>query len=122
MTGIVAEDHRPKRIADETTELLDVPADLLRRESVERVDLLKCDVEGAEFDALLGAEVEVLRKVERIAVELHLTSELPAGRADALRAHLRVAGFELEEEEGPEMYGGTLKQLLLHGWRQPSSR
>lgn len=92
-------------------------ADLFAREGVERCALLKCDVEGAEYDALLAAPLEVLGRVERIAVELHLTPDLPAGRADALRAHLRAAGFALDEEEGPEMYGGTLKQLLLHGVR-----
>lgn len=93
-------------------------ADLFLREGIERCALLKCDVEGAEFDALLAAPLEVLAKVDRVAVELHLTPDLAAGTADALRAHLRAAGFALEEEEGPEMYGGTLKQLLLHGTRR----
>lgn len=93
-------------------------ADLFAREGVTRCDLLKCDVEGAEFDALLSAPQETLRKVERVAIELHLTPDLPADRPDALRAHLRAAGFALEEEDGPAMYGGTLKQILVHGVRR----
>lgn len=91
--------------------------DLFAREGVERCALLKCDVEGAEFDALLGADLDTLRRVERVAVELHLTPDTPAGRADALRAHLRAAGFALEEESGPTMYDGRLEQALLHGVR-----
>lgn len=92
--------------------------DLFARERVERCDLLKCDVEGAEFEALLAAPLDTLRRVERVAIELHLTPDLPADRPEALRAHLRAAGFTLEEEDGPAMYGGTLKQILVHGSRR----
>lgn len=42
-----------------------------------RVPLLKCDIEGAEYDAFLACPSDVLMKVERIAMEWHGPSEAP---------------------------------------------
>jgi len=47
-------------------------ADLFRRESVDHCSLLKCDVEGAEFDVFRSTTREILMKIDRIAMEVHL--------------------------------------------------
>lgn len=43
----------------------------------DRVDLVKCDVEGAEFDAFLACPHETLAKVDRITMEWHGPAECP---------------------------------------------
>jgi len=55
--------------------------------------MLKLDCEGAEFDILLQAPEEALRKVQRIALEYH-DSLTPYRHAD-LERFLREAGFEV---------------------------
>jgi FkbM family methyltransferase len=45
--------------------------DLFLAEKIEKVDLLKMDCEGAEYEILLTAPDEVLQKVERIIMEYH---------------------------------------------------
>jgi hypothetical protein len=45
---------------------------LFASKRIERVDLLKMDIEGYEYEAVLGSkEVFSARKVNRIALELH---------------------------------------------------
>ena len=65
-------------------------ATLLRREHLERVDLLKMDIEGAEHEVLAATPPEVLRRVGSIALEYH-----PVAPRAALFARLRDAGFAL---------------------------
>lgn len=61
-------------------------------ETVGECDLLKCDIEGAEF-ALFDPAAQWLRRVKRIAVEYHWDHE--AG--DRLQAQLESAGFATEK-------------------------
>ena len=90
--------------------------DLFEREGIDHCALLKCDVEGAEFDILLNTTVETLGRVERIAVEFHLSRDLPATNLEALRSHLCEAGFRLEEEEGDSVEG-LFRRGMLYGTR-----
>ncbi|QRN83407.1 FkbM family methyltransferase [Chloroflexota bacterium] len=45
--------------------------DVLDKQTVERIDLLKLDCEGAEYPILMGASNETLAKVDRIIMEYH---------------------------------------------------
>ncbi len=45
--------------------------EMLRREDVQRVDLLKIDVEGAELDVLLGLDAETWPRVQQVVMETH---------------------------------------------------
>lgn len=47
-------------------------ADCLRQTGVTHIDLLKCDIEGAEFSLLPSLSSELLRNVSNVAVEYHL--------------------------------------------------
>ena len=60
----------------------------LKEHDIERVDLLKLDVEGAELDALMGLGPRI-RDVYRIVGELHLTWV----DEDAFQSFLREHGF-----------------------------
>lgn len=69
-------------------------AALFDRHGIERVDLLKVDIEGAEIDALLAAPREVLARVAQITIEFHdcLDPALADGTARVDRK-LRDVGF-----------------------------
>lgn len=46
-------------------------ADVLAQHTLDRVDLLKLDCEGAEYEILMNAQEETLAKVQRIVMEYH---------------------------------------------------
>ena len=60
------------------------------------IDLLKLDVEGAEYDIILGTPPDVLRRVHRIVLEYH---PVPGSTVAQLASHLAAAGFSWERQE-----------------------
>lgn len=85
--------------ADETEEDLEVALlgieDVMSRSGVERVDLLKLDIEGSEIEVLRDVPTSVLGAIAQISVEFHsflgAAGEKQAIREVSLR--LRAAGF-----------------------------
>lgn len=74
-------------------------ADFLERLGVERVDLLKVDIEGAELEVLGGAAPELLARIDQIAVEFHETVGL--GTAQEVREQIRrLHGFGFRVVKG----------------------
>ncbi len=74
--------------------------DFMREQGLDRIDLLKIDVEGAEIEILLRLEESVLACVKQITVEFHAhTLELLSNREEETRkvreviARLRMLGF-----------------------------
>jgi FkbM family methyltransferase len=67
----------------------------LVRAGLDRVDLLKLDIEGAEIPLLENAREETLRRIGQITVELHdfLAGRQDASRIRSLKRRLRRAGF-----------------------------
>jgi FkbM family methyltransferase len=70
--------------------------DLFERQNIDAVDLLKCDVEGAEFDVLQAAPIALLRRVARVTAELHFDARQGPEFGDRLALHLQSAGHEIE--------------------------
>lgn len=70
---------------------VDVPTVTLTDAVGSGCDLLKLDCEGAEFEALLGAEDETLRRAQRIILEFHRIAGSPA----AIVERLEAAGMEV---------------------------
>ncbi len=64
-------------------------AEILAREAVQGIDLLKLDCEGAEYDILFSAAPLDMSRVREIRMEYH------SGRDTELKTHLRNAGFEI---------------------------
>lgn len=64
-------------------------AEILARDAVRGIDLLKLDCEGAEYDILLSAAASDIGRVREIRMEYH------AGRDTELKTYLRNAGFEI---------------------------
>jgi FkbM family methyltransferase len=65
--------------------------ELMQRHGLSRIDFLKSDIEGSEFDLFRDATAW-LPRVDRIAMEVHAH----AGSPVALCEQLRAAGFQIE--------------------------
>jgi FkbM family methyltransferase len=107
--------HLEGSAGHEEVETISLP-DLFAREGVERCSLLKCDIEGAEFDVFAATPPEVLDRIDALAVEVHTSAELPPGEVDALRARLAGAGFDVTVEKGWR-YQGSMDLAMLFAVR-----
>ena len=70
--------------------------DLLHGRRVSTVDLLKCDIEGAEYDVFAGADAATLGRIREIAMEVHVSPAHPPRLLKELTARLRGHGFAVE--------------------------
>ena len=68
--------------------------DVLREEQVRRVDLLKIDVQRAEWDVLQGLEAEDWERIGQVVLEVH-DWEGGSGRAAEIRELLQAKGYEV---------------------------
>lgn len=85
--------ERLRRVQAPVTRL----SDFLRDQQIERVHLLKVDVEGSEGAVLAGIDEADWPRIEQLVVEVHDA----AGRAESLRAMLAERGYiaTLEAED-----------------------
>ena len=59
-----------------------------------RCDFLKMDIEGGEYAILQGMDANLLKRVQRIALEYH--DNTPAGKHDELVRRLQSSGFQVQ--------------------------
>jgi FkbM family methyltransferase len=86
-------------------------SDVFRREGIERVDLLKMDVEGAEFDAIDGIDAADWPRIAQVIVEVHQGEESCA-RMERL---LAAQGFETDAwQQAPNVFA---RHWLVYGRR-----
>ena len=70
--------------------------DLFRKHDVDVCDLLKCDIEGGEYDAFENVPESVLARIQRIRMEYHLfDSPDLQERFKNLRKRLEGSGFRV---------------------------
>jgi FkbM family methyltransferase len=86
-------------------------ADLFAREKIDRCALLKCDVEGAEFEIFRHAPREVLARIDRIVMEVHPAAQ--AGGLEELCATMRAGGFDVEHGPLVDRRGRPRTTLML---------
>lgn len=79
--------------------------DVFRDYSINQIDYLKMDCEGAEYEILLGMPTPLLQRVRRISMEYH---NHPQHDVDELRTHLHTLGFQTEEYGGHRLYARRL--------------
>lgn len=70
--------------------------EIMKRESLPRIDFLKLDCEGAEHDIFKTMDKETASRIMAVAMESH---GIPGSCID-LPLRLRELGFEVKEEEG----------------------
>jgi len=70
-------------------------ADLLDRYNLQKVDLLKMDIEGSEWEVLLSTPVPVLERIRRMQLEYHEVHARFGYSKRSLFAHLAGAGLKL---------------------------
>lgn len=79
---------------------------LMRRHSLQRIDLLKIDVEGSELDVLLGIEAADFLKIRNVVAEIHGVHDHHTSAACDASDHGKVAallmdqGFAIRTEPG----------------------
>lgn len=81
-------------------------SDLLDKLGLDRCDLMKVDIEGAEYDVFMPA-AEVLRKgvIKHLAIEIHNSVLRNRGLCgDDLHRHMIENGYTLNEQLGPWVY------------------
>lgn len=83
------------------SDFVDVPTVTLADVVGSGCDLLKLDCEGAEFEALLGADDDTLRRAQRLILEFHRF----AGSPEAIVDRLETAGMNAEILAATESVG-----------------
>lgn len=79
----------------------------MRELQLERIDLLKIDVEKAELEVLRGVDDEDWPRVRQVAMESHDAG----GRAEASATLLRERGFEVTVEQDALLRGTGLRMI-----------
>ncbi|HEX8559632.1 MAG TPA: amino acid adenylation domain-containing protein, partial [Pyrinomonadaceae bacterium] len=80
---------------------------LIRENGVERIDLLKIDVQRAELDVLKGLDDEDWGKIQQVVMELHdAEGQESEGRREQVRALLDSRGYDVVVEQD-ELLKGT---------------
>lgn len=102
----LAHSHEAKALSHRAPQSLSVPARSLEEAfadcRIDRCDLLKMDIEGAEYEVLYGAPPRALERIERIFLECHdLTAVDMSFQPAAMATFLREAGFAVVERHGP---------------------
>lgn len=87
-------------------------ADVIRDYELDRIDLLKVDCEGGEYDALLRSDPSALGKVNAIALEIHEGQGIPGTKAK-LVAHLEAIGFRGSMHDERVMDGVNLTMAFF---------
>lgn len=78
-----------------------------------KVILLKCDIEGGEYELILQTPLNILSKIDRLMIELHLANLKDKNLPDKLIAYLEKVGFTCKVKRS----FFNPKYQLLYGYR-----
>src|SRR5262249_22590908 len=82
-------------------------SEIIEENGLERIDLLKIDVEKAEHDVLKGIEDGDWPKIRQLVIEAHDVS----GRLGEIVALLEARGYEVSYEQSQSLENTTLYNL-----------
>lgn len=87
-------------------------SDVVKEERIERIHLLKIDVQRAEMDVLSGIDAEDWDKIDQIAIEAHDTlGAEDTGRVRRITELLRLHGYEVSSEQEEGLKGTDLHNI-----------
>ncbi|HYK02057.1 MAG TPA: amino acid adenylation domain-containing protein, partial [Thermoanaerobaculia bacterium] len=93
--------------SEEYTCQLRTISEIIEENGVERIDLLKVDVEKGEYDVLRGIRDEDWEKIRQLVVEVHDVS----GRLAEITGMLRARGYEVSCEQSQSLQATDLYNL-----------
>lgn len=103
------------------TEIVEVElrtlSEVVREHGVERIDLLKIDVQKAEADVIAGIEERDWPKIRQMVVEVHDVD----GRLGQLRRQLEARGFTVAAEQDDPYEGSTVFNLYAVRGARPAA-
>ena len=83
---------------DETTESEKVDSfslgDFVKNNKIEKIDFLKIDCEGAEFEILLNLDHQILQKIDKIVSEIH--PKIENFKIEDVKEFLTSHGFDVK--------------------------
>ncbi|HWW76023.1 MAG TPA: FkbM family methyltransferase, partial [Pyrinomonadaceae bacterium] len=82
-------------------------SEVIREEGIERIDLLKLDVEKSEEDVLAGIEEGDWAKIDQVVIEVHDID----GRLERLRRKLESVGMAVEVEQDAGLVGSNIHSM-----------
>ncbi|HET6977268.1 MAG TPA: amino acid adenylation domain-containing protein [Pyrinomonadaceae bacterium] len=82
-------------------------SEIIRLHNVERIDLLKLDVEKSELDVLNGIETNDWEKIKQIVIEVHDIQ----GRLELITSMLQSKGFKIVTEQDSGLKGTGIYTL-----------
>ncbi len=97
--------------------------EVVSRNSLDQIDFLKMDAEGAEYPILLACSADTLRKIRYMILEYHEFEGVPWGPTD-LKSHLQSHGFTVSIEAGIFPQKHLFGTGIIKAWRpgsEPSS-
>lgn len=87
-------------------------SDILRENSIERVDLLKIDVEKSELSVLMGIEEKDWPRIQQIVLEVHDVE----GILEKIQGILSRQGFQISTEKETSLEATNLYNI--YAWRE----
>ena len=91
-------------------------SDIFYENGCDTVDFLKCDIEGAEFDVFLNAEISLLKRIKKIAMEVHIFEHEDLEQAKKMFEKFVAAGFEIRSDRDLSLINSKdTKTLMLFG-------
>jgi len=60
------------------------------------VDLVKIDVEGAEYEIFMNTPLDILKRINKIVMEIHKNERWPINYAEDLIKYFKSAGFKVD--------------------------
>ena len=85
-------------------------SDVVRENGIQRIDLLKIDVERAELDVLKGIDDEDWSKIEQVVIETEDAAG-STGRLDEIVEFLRSRSFQIAIDEDERLKGSGLHNI-----------
>jgi FkbM family methyltransferase len=99
---------------------LETLSEMIRRTGVDRIDLLKIDVERAEWDVLNGLEEQHWPLVRQMVVEVQIDHD--PDNANRIRKSLEEHGFAVHDQKSNYLFGAKGEHLnsTLYAVRRPA--